>query len=95
METTAILKSLLALLFVVGLIGLTAFLLKRYVVERNIFSFATPATNKKRLKIVEQLLLDSKRRMVIVEKDGKEEITLVLGPNSETLVSVSAIKAKK
>jgi len=90
METSEVLQALLSLIFVISLIGLSAFLLKRFVVER---SFGTTGNNR-RLKIIEHISLDNRRRIMIIEKDGKEEITLLLGASSETVISTSSIKAK-
>jgi flagellar protein FliO/FliZ len=95
MELAELLKSLIALLFVIALIGVVAFVLKRYVLERNFLNLATTNAKKKRLKIVEQLILDSKRRIVIIEKDESEEITIILSATSETVVSVNPIKKAK
>ena len=92
MDNSEILSSLLSLIFVISIIGLCAFLLKRFVLEGN-FSLAGKVAGKtKRLKIIEHMPIDAKRRMLLLEKDGKEEILIMLGATSETVISTKAIK---
>lgn len=83
MEFAEYLRFVFALIFVIGLIGGTAFLARR-------FGFAPGAAtggsaHAKRLEIVESLALDPKRRMLLVRRDGKEHLIL-LGLESETLI---------
>jgi len=92
MEVNQILYALFSLIFVISLIGICAYIMKRFVFERN---FSLSGTNTKRLKIIEHIALDTRRRLMIVEKDGKEEITILLGATGETVLSTSPIKAKK
>jgi flagellar biogenesis protein FliO len=92
METGEILQALLSLIFVISLIGLSAFVLKYFFVERN---FAFKGASTRRLKILEHLALDNRRRIMIIEKDGKEEITILLGASVETIISTVAVKGKK
>jgi flagellar protein FliO/FliZ len=91
MEVQEILYALFSLIFVLSLIGICAFVLRRFVLERN---FAITGSNTKRLRIIEHIALDPRRRLMIVEKDGKEEITILLGASGETLISTSAVKKK-
>ena len=91
MEIQELLYALFSLIFVLSLIGVCAFVFKKLVVERN---FGISGNNR-RLKILEYLPLDNRRRIMIIEKDGKEEITLLLGATGETIVSTIAVKAKK
>lgn len=43
---------------------------------------------KRRLKVVEYLPLDAKRRLVLIRRDQKEHL-LVLGPEGETVVETN------
>lgn len=76
------LKFLLALIFVLSLIGLFAFLVKR-------FGFGlvakTGRPGQKRLQIVEVTALDARRRLVLVRRDDKEHL-LLLGANNDVVV---------
>lgn len=83
------LRLVLALIFVLSLMGMLALVLKRLGFSGN------TGTNKgpRRLKIVEALPLDTRRRAVIVKCDEKEHL-VILGPNSETLIERD-INAKK
>jgi flagellar protein FliO/FliZ len=94
MEISQILFAVFSLIFVISLIGLTAFVLKRFVLERNFAIGAFGAEKKRRLKIIEHLPLDARRRLMLVEKDGKEEILLLLGLSGETIISTTPIKNK-
>lgn len=83
MEATDYAKFVLALLFVLALIGLLAVLARRFGLG--------PAQARggrglhKRLRIVEVAPLDAKRRMVLVRRDDMEHL-VILGHNGETVV---------
>jgi len=80
-DPTQYLRFLAALLFVLALIGAAAYALRA-------FGFIQPGQrrqNDRRLGIVESLLLDARRRLVIVRRDDKEYL-LLLSPTGETLV---------
>jgi flagellar protein FliO/FliZ len=76
-----LLKACFAFVFVLGLMWLFSFSLKKIGLAGQ--SMLPGA--KKRLKIVEYLPIDHKRKLVIVRRDDREHL-LVLGPNSETVV---------
>jgi flagellar protein FliO/FliZ len=80
MDTLLALKASSALAFVMGLMYLLALGLKR-------LGLAAPALPgvKRRLRVVESLPLDARRRLVLVRRDQKEHL-LVLGPEGETVV---------
>jgi flagellar protein FliO/FliZ len=81
-----ILKFFFALLFVLSLmLGLT-FVLKGLENKR----FKLRALEKKRLGISEILILDNKRKVVLIHRDEKEHL-IMLGPNEETVIE-SGIK---
>ena len=70
-----------ALLFVLGLIGGCAFLLRRYGIGGG-FTRQRKGRPFRRLRIVENLSLDPRRRVVLIEKDTTEYL-LLLGPNRD------------
>lgn len=82
MEIDTLARSLMALAFVLMLIGGAAWLGRR-------FGLTPRATakegNGKRLAIVEVLQVDAKRRLVLVRRDETEHL-LVLGATGEVVV---------
>jgi flagellar biogenesis protein FliO len=82
MEIESILRMFLSLAFVVGLIGLSAHLLKKLTESKHLSKLSF-----RRLKIEEQLYLDSRRKIVLVSKDG-EEYMVLLGSNSEQILPI-------
>lgn len=83
MEFEGYLRFLLALAFVLGLIGLLATLARR-------FGLGFPATAMKRigsrrLRVVEVTPVDGRRRMVLVRRDEVEHLIL-LGQSGELVV---------
>ena len=77
------LEFLLALVFVIGLIGVLALGAKR-------LGLGLPQVNLKggksrRLSIIEVASIDARRRLLIV-RCGEDEHLLLVGPNSETVV---------
>ena len=80
-----IVRLLVALAVVVSLMGGLAFILKK-------LGLATPqsirSSDKRRLKIVESLPLDARRRLMIIECDGAEHL-IISGANNETIVQTN------
>jgi flagellar protein FliO/FliZ len=71
----------LALVFVLALIGLTALAAKRFGFARG----AAAIGGRRRLAVVEALAIDGKRRLLLVRRDGVEHL-LVLGATTETVI---------
>ncbi|MEE9139577.1 MAG: flagellar biosynthetic protein FliO [Alphaproteobacteria bacterium] len=82
MDVETYIQFLLALVFVLALIGVLAWLTRR-------FGFglipAAPGRSRRRLSVVETKSIDAKRRLVLIRRDNREHLVL-LGPNSETVV---------
>ena len=81
MDPTEYLRFAAALIFVLALIGAAAFALRA-------FGFMTPGNRNKaerRMTIVETLMLDPRRRLMIVRRDNVEHL-LLLGMSGETIV---------
>lgn len=84
-----IVRLLLALAFVVALMGGFALLLKRL----GIADHASVTPKKRRLKVIETLPLDARRRAALIQRDDKQHL-VILGVNGETVVETN-IKAPK
>lgn len=81
-EMPQFLRLLIALGIVLGLMGGLAFLLKKLgLADKNICVRGA----KRRLKIVESLPLDARRRLVIFQCDERQHL-VILGINGETLI---------
>tara|TARA_R110002096_G_scaffold124234_1_gene268744 strand:- start:1111 stop:1431 length:321 start_codon:yes stop_codon:yes gene_type:complete len=78
-----------ALAVVLGLLGLLALGAKQGWLSGLLASVARgrlPVSRReRRLQVVETLILDPRRRLVMVRHDD-EEVLLMLGPNAETVV---------
>ena len=80
-ELPSLLKMIAALIFVLGLMGGLALLLKKLGLSGHV---STPG-QKNRLKVVESIPLDQRRRLVLIQRDDAQHL-VILGPNSETVV---------
>lgn len=69
-----------ALVFVLALMGALGFVMKRVGAGSQLIS-----TGKRRLKIVETLPLDGRRKAVILQRDERQHL-VILGPSGETIV---------
>ncbi|MFC1674149.1 FliO/MopB family protein [Pseudomonadota bacterium] len=76
-------KFVLAFIFVIGLIGLMALVMRRLGLGMPQAQFRRG--QDRRLKLIEVLALDGKRRLALVRRDDKEHL-LILGASSETVV---------
>jgi len=87
MEPTEYLRFAAALIFVIALIGAAAFALRA-------FGFLTQAQRRpgeRRLSITESLLIDARRRVVIIRRDDREYLVL-LSPQGETILDDFEVK---
>lgn len=76
-----ILKALAALVFVLGLMGGLALMLKKLGL-----SGAMPVkSGDKRLKVIEVLPIDGRRKLAIIQRDDTQHLIL-LGSNEETVI---------
>ncbi len=83
MDTISLLKAVFALLFVLALIGLLAGLARKYRLPERL---AGVGIKSGRLRIVESLALDAKRRLMLVECDGVQHL-LLLGEHDTVIQS--------
>lgn len=82
MEFTDYLRFFLALIFVLSLIGLLAWMGRRLGAFPGI---PKRQHGQRRLSTVESITLDSRRRMILVRRDNVEHLIL-LGATTETVV---------
>lgn len=88
MDAADYIRFFAALLFVLGLMGGLAYVLKRLGLQGKVLS-----TGDKRLKLLEILPLDARRRLVLIQRDDAQHL-VILGTSGETVVETN-IQAKK
>ena len=74
-------RALFALIATLALIGLAAYAARRFGMLDN-----TAAKADRRLKVTESLMLDPRRRLVLVRLDGREHL-LLLSPSRDLVVT--------
>ncbi|MDA1325712.1 MAG: flagellar biosynthetic protein FliO [Proteobacteria bacterium] len=82
MEFTTYFKFMLALAFVLGLIGVMAWGARRFGVLRGT---VRAASGKRRIEIVEIAPIDSKRKLMLVRRDQTEHL-LLLGATGDLVI---------
>lgn len=82
MNPAELFQAVIALLFVLALILLIAYLMRRFGIDRQWQFKANP---KRRLEVIERLVIDPKRQLVLVRRDNKEHL-IVIGQNEANLV---------
>ena len=93
MDLDQVMRGLLALVFVLGLIGGITLLAKRFgftprstLPKRSRRGISGQKTSTgRRLAIVEVLPVDAKRRLVLIRRDNKEHL-VILGADRELLI---------
>ena len=91
METTSLITSVLALAFVLALIGLINVGLKRFGPEKLFYTLQKKKGAVRRLNVEETLVIDARRRIVLVKCDKTEHLIL-LGATSEQIISAMPVK---
>ncbi len=82
MEFDIYFRFLAGLVFVLALIGLLTWLVRRFGPARRMLR---PHGGQRRLAIVEIAPIDAKRRLVLVRRDGTEHL-IMLGTTSDLLI---------
>ena len=82
MDVTSIFKAVFALAVVLGLILALAYGLRRYA--PNVLARVTAPRGRRRLEVLETLVLDPTRRLVIVRVDDEERL-IMLGEGRELI----------
>jgi flagellar protein FliO/FliZ len=75
MDIAEFLRAVFALALTLGLIGLAAVVLRKY--GPDYIARLSAQKKDRRLKVVESLVLDPARRLLIVECDGREQMILL------------------
>ncbi|NKB20099.1 MAG: hypothetical protein GKS01_06080 [Alphaproteobacteria bacterium] len=84
LEVSTYFRFLLALIFVLALIGLLAWVARRYGALRGT---VRPVAGERRLEVVEIAPVDSKRRLLLLRRDDTEHLILI-SPTSELVVEM-------
>lgn len=85
MDSPSLIRFVIASLTVLALLGGLAWALK-YMASRG--WCASPRLQNKRLKVVESLALDTRRRLVVVKCDDAEHL-LLLSPQNDSVVAAN------
>ena len=75
MDIPTFLRAVFALAITLGLVGLAAVALRKY--GPDAIARISAQRKDRRLKVVESLVLDPARRLLIVECDGRERLVLL------------------
>jgi len=95
MDLDQVMRGLLALVFVLGLIGGITLLAKRFgftpraTLPKRTGRGGPKGSSGRRLAIVEVLPVDAKRRLVLIRRDDKEHLVM-LGADRELLIEAGA-----
>ena len=84
------LKFFLAFVIVLGLIGVTAWLVRRFGAER--FGGASARGRQPRLAVVDQAAVDGRRQLVIIRRDNVEHLLMIGGP-TDVVVEQNIVRA--
>jgi flagellar protein FliO/FliZ len=90
MDMTAYLKFVVALVFVLGLIGAFAWAVRRFGPRGMV---AHHGKRGRRLAVVEVAPIDARRRLVLVRRDGVEHL-LLLGAASDLVIEAGLAPAE-
>lgn len=82
-------RTLFALIATLGLIGLIAFAARRF----GMMQMASAPKKQKRMRVVESLMLDPRRRLVLVRLDAREHL-LLLSASGDLSVAVQDAPAE-
>ena len=82
MDFSTYFRFLIALIFVLALIGVLAWAARRYGVLRGT---VRPANGKRRLQVVEVANIDARRKLLLLRRDGTEHLVL-LGQTTDLLI---------
>ncbi len=91
MEFDIYFRFLAVLVFVLALIGLLTWLVRRFGPGRRVLR---PRSGQRRLEIVEVAPIDAKRRLVLVRRDGTEHL-IMLGTTSDLLIEAGIAAAPR
>lgn len=87
MDYYELLRALLALLFVLALILVVAWAVRRFGIEKN---WQLKQSEKRRLRILERLIIDPRRQLVLIRRDDREHLVLLGQQEAQTIESYDA-----
>jgi hypothetical protein len=90
MEITGAVRFLIAFVVVLALIGLTAWLVRRF--GRGALASATGRGRQPRLAVIDAAAVDTRRKLVLVRRDNVEHLLLIGGP-SDVVVEPNIVRA--
>lgn len=82
MDFSTYFRFLVALVFVLALIGLLAWVARRYGLLRGA---VRPRNGERRLEVIEIAPIDAKRRLLLLRRDRTEHLVL-LGPTTDVVI---------
>lgn len=82
MDFSVYFRFLLALVFVLGLIGVLAWAARRFGLARGA---VRPRNGIRRIEVIESAVVDAKRRLVLVRRDRTEHL-LLLGTTGDLVI---------
>lgn len=82
------LQAAISLLFVISLIWLVSFALKRFSLDKHMLK---KTGDKKRITIEEVQPIDARRRLMLIRRDNREHLILI-GASSELLIESNDIE---
>jgi len=85
MDAPDYIKFAAALVFVLSLMGGLAYVLKRIGPGGR---GGLISTGRRRLKIIETLPLDARRKAILIERDNRQHL-VIIGPSGETVVETN------
>ncbi len=86
MDIDAYLRFALALVLVLGLIALIAWLVRRFGLAQRLAPGSATPRRFRRLAVVEVCAVDGRRRLVLVKRDGVEHLLLLSGNGGGVVV---------
>jgi hypothetical protein len=83
-------RLVIALVIVVALIGLTAWLVRRFGAER--LGAGTTRGRQPRLAVIDAATVDGRRRLILIRRDNVEHLMMIGGP-SDVVVEANIVRA--
>jgi flagellar protein FliO/FliZ len=80
----------IAVVIVVGLIGVMAWVIRRFGARR--FPATTARGRQPHLDVIEAANVDGKRRLVLIRRDNAEHLMMIGGPN-DLVIEVNVVRA--
>src|SRR5262245_13621084 len=89
-DTSLWVRFIFAFVIVLGLIGLTAFLVRRFGGER--LGASSSRGRQPRLAVIDAAAVDGRRRLILIRRDNVEHLLMIGGP-SDVVVEANIVRA--